>query len=162
MSKQRKLHLDWETRSAVDLREVGLYVYARHPSTDILCAGWALDTEGEPDTEPQIWVPGEPIPTEILNHLASGGAVYAENASFELEICNWVGVKYGWPTLDPSQVYCTQAMGLAHALPAGLDKSAEAMGLGVEKDAAGRRIMLQLSQPRKSETVESTDLAVEA
>jgi hypothetical protein len=44
------IHGDFETRSELDLKEVGLDVYARHPSTDVWCFGWAVD-----DGEPQIY-----------------------------------------------------------------------------------------------------------
>jgi len=42
------IHGDFETRSEVELKDVGLDVYARHPSTDAWCLAWAIDDE-EPD-----------------------------------------------------------------------------------------------------------------
>ena len=51
------LHLDFETRSAVDLREVGLYNYARHPDTSVWCMSWAIG-----DDDPYIWTPLHPMP----------------------------------------------------------------------------------------------------
>jgi hypothetical protein len=41
----RALHVDFETCSAVNLKEVGAYVYARHPSTQVICASYALDDD---------------------------------------------------------------------------------------------------------------------
>ena len=38
-----KLHIDFETRSALDLKLVGLDNYARHPSTRVLMMAWAID-----------------------------------------------------------------------------------------------------------------------
>ena len=52
------IHGDFETRSEVDLKDVGLDVYARHPSTDVWCFGWAID-----DGEPEVWFPGMPAPS---------------------------------------------------------------------------------------------------
>ena len=40
------LHIDFETRSELDLRKVGLHNYARHPSTDVRCMSFSLD-DGE-------------------------------------------------------------------------------------------------------------------
>jgi hypothetical protein len=37
------LHRDFETRSRVDLRKVGAHRYAADPSTEILCAAYAVD-----------------------------------------------------------------------------------------------------------------------
>ena len=37
------LHLDLETYSEVDLKKVGVDVYARHPSTEVLMTAWAVD-----------------------------------------------------------------------------------------------------------------------
>lgn len=35
-----RLHLDYETRSAVDLLEAGLHTYARDKTTRVLMAAW--------------------------------------------------------------------------------------------------------------------------
>ena len=37
-----RLHLDFETYSEVPI-SVGTYVYAMHPSTEVLMLGWAVD-----------------------------------------------------------------------------------------------------------------------
>ena len=50
-------HIDFETRSRVDLKKVGAWAYAMHPSTEIMCLAYSLDggpvellTAGEIDT----------------------------------------------------------------------------------------------------------------
>lgn len=50
------------------------------------------------------------------------------------------------------------AAALANALPASLEGAAEALGLSVRKDADGRRLMLQMSKPRKARKGEDPDL----
>ena len=40
-----KLHIDFETRSELDIKKVGAYKYAKHPSTEILCMAYAIDDE---------------------------------------------------------------------------------------------------------------------
>lgn len=37
------LHIDFETRSTVDIKKTGAYVYAEHPTTDLWCACYAFD-----------------------------------------------------------------------------------------------------------------------
>ena len=40
-----KLHIDFETRSELDIKKVGAYKYAKHPSTEILCMAYAYGKE---------------------------------------------------------------------------------------------------------------------
>ena len=94
------LHIDFETRSVLDLKEVGLWNYARHPSTDVWCMAWAFGED-----EPEVWVPGSHGP---LPDVTGKVQVIAHNAPFELEIWNEIMARrYGWPTLHPEQTYCT-------------------------------------------------------
>jgi DNA polymerase len=44
--------LDFETRSEADLETVGTDLYCRHPSTEVLALGWAIDGGVK-----QRWVP---------------------------------------------------------------------------------------------------------
>lgn len=139
------LHLDFETRSPVDLKKCGAYVYAEHPDTDIWCAAYALG-----DEHPRLWTPGDPCPSDVRAHIESGGTVTAHNAAFERVIWRHVfAPRYGWPEPALEQYRCTMAMALALSLPAGLDDLAGALGLPEKKDAAGYRKMLQMSKPRK-------------
>ncbi len=138
------LHCDFETRGVLDLKEVGLHRYARHPDTDVWCMAWAIG-----DAEPQIWTPGMPLPNEVADHIMAGLPVVAHNAPFELEIWNQIMVpRYGWPVLRPEQTYCTMAKAYAMGLPGALEDAALALGLHVLKDAEGRSLMLRMARPR--------------
>lgn len=142
------LHIDFETRSTVELKTAGADVYARHPTTDPWCLGWALG-----DDDVKLWKreDGE-LPNAVRSHVCHGGIVLAHNAPFELAIWNNVmTTRYDWPTLDPEQVRCTMAMSYAMGLPGALEEVAAAVGLNMQKDAVGHRIMLQLAKPRKVE-----------
>lgn len=140
-----RAHLDFETRSEVDLKVSGLHRYARGTHTDILCAAFAFDK-----SPVELWKMGSRDPIDLLMHVQDGGEVVAHNAPFELAIWNDVGVKkYGWPILRPEQVYCTMAKAYAMALPGALENVAPALGIEAQKDMEGNRIMLQLSRPRK-------------
>lgn len=146
------IHLDFETRSACDIREAGAEVYARHPSTDVWCLAWAFeDAECISLVRREDIISGY-IPPLLRAHIESGGIVYAHNAPFELAIWNNVTApRYGWPPLSPLQTRCTAAMAYAMALPGSLDNASRALGLEQEKDQAGYRLMLQLARPRRVE-----------
>lgn len=133
-------HIDFETRSAEDLRKCGADVYARGDSTDIICLAIAKN-----DEPPVLWVPGTAWNPQIKPEYT----FIAYNAPFELAIWNNVGVKkYGWPKLPAAQTLCTMAMAYAMSLPGKLENAALAVGLEHQKDMEGHRIMMQISQPR--------------
>lgn len=138
------LHLDYETRSDIDLRKTGLHIYAKGANTDVWCAAWAFNEEPV-----QLWVPGQPCPSQISRHILSGGEVWAHNAAFEIEITNEVMFRrHGWPQIKPEQTICTMTMAYAMALPAHLEGCAAALGVKEQKDMEGSRLMLQMSKPR--------------
>ena len=55
----------------------------------------------------------------------------------------------GWPLVPLERHRCTMAMCLALGLPARLSAAADALELENRKDAAGERLMHQMSKPRK-------------
>ena len=141
-------HIDFETRSVVDLKTRGIGPYIEHPHTAPWCLAWAIGK-----TEPQVWTLGEALPDELRRHVQGGGTVIAHNcAGFELPFWNGVCVpRLGWPELTPEQCLDTMAMAYAMGLPGSLDGCAKALGLPYEKDMAGHRLMLQMCRPRRIE-----------
>lgn len=135
-----KYFIDFETRSRLDLRKCGVDVYSRHPSTEVLCM--AIAEEG--DREATVF-------RGFTQYFSAPHAVFvAHNAAFELAIWNNILVpRFGWSRLEVDKVECTMAMGLSMSLPAGLEDMCKALGLKVEKDMEGQRLMLQMSKPRK-------------
>lgn len=139
------LHLDFETRSACDLREAGLHVYAEHPTTDIWLASYAFG-----DEPVKNWFPGEPVPGRLKDFIEEGGEVWGHNVPFEFWINNKIAArKYGWPVLQLDQVFDTMAQCYAMALPGSLEKAAAALGIEIGKDMVGHRLMMQMAQPRE-------------
>lgn len=139
------LHLDYETRSDLDLRKTGLHIYARGKNTDVWCASYAFDEEPV-----QLWTPDKPVPKRIIEHVDYGGEVWAHNAPFEVEITNnVVAPRYGFPTISYEQVICTMSMAYAMGLPGSLEGCAAALGLAEQKDMSGSRLMIQMSKPRE-------------
>lgn len=140
----RSLHVDFETRSAVDLKKTGVHVYAADSSTDIWCLAWAFD-----DDEPRIWKPGDRPPLQIVDHIETGGVVFAHNAAFERAIWHHILTpRYGFPEPSVEQWRCTMAMGYAMSLPGALEHMVPALGLGAQKDMQGHRLMMSLAKPR--------------
>lgn len=144
MAEEPVAHGDFETRSAVDLREVGLHNYARHESTDAWCFSWAIG-----DMEPEVWVPGDKFPDVMRRHIEAGRQFHAWNAPFELAI--WSEImrrRYNWPALRPEQTHCVMARAYAMGLPGALEDAALALGLPLLKDTEGRALMLRMCRPR--------------
>lgn len=139
------LHCDFESRSAVDLKKAGLYVYAADASTDVWCLCFAFD-----DAPSQLWIPGDPVPPRIAAHVTNGGIVTAHNAAFERVIWHFImGPRYGWPEPATNQWRCTMVQALAMALPGGLDNMVAALGSTIRKDMAGHRLMMTMAKPWK-------------
>lgn len=139
------LHVDFETRSAADLKKTGVYAYAADPSTDIWCMAYAFD-----DEPVDVWVPGDEPPARIVEHVMLGGVLTAHNAAFERTIWHYIlAPRYGFPEPEVEQWRCTMAMAYAMALPGSLENAAPAAGIELSKDMVGRRLMLQMSRPRK-------------
>lgn len=139
--------IDFETRSTVDLKKAGAHRYFEDPTSDVMCMSWAID-----DGPVAVWKPGEEMPFELWEHVTGGGTIRAYNANFERLCWRHIMVpRYGWPAVETRQWRDTMAKAMAMALPGKLDDAAAATGIDYRKDAAGGRVMQQLSKPRKRE-----------
>lgn len=153
----RTLHLDWETFSEVDIRDVGAYRYAFDPSTEILCAAMSFDNE-----EPVAWdCTMEEWETEFTcgEHLAAlrdpGVLIWAHNAMFESAICQALLQKtFGIPAPSLDRFRCTMSLARRAALPGKLETLAETLGLKNLKDNRGKALIKKFScmQPAKKPT----------
>ena len=93
--KPRRFHNDFETFSLVNLPDVGLSKYARHPSTEALMLSYAVD-----DDEVGQWVPaeGELLPAIVEDCMEDERVIkYGWNANFEKYIWeHTLGIKTEW------------------------------------------------------------------
>lgn len=138
------LSLDYETYSEADLKAVGVYNYARHPSTDILACSFSLN-----DTLIGRWVPGEPYPFANIGPFV----VRAFNAGFERQMWNEVcRRRYGWPVLPVEQFICTAALCRLNAFAGNLDDAARMLATSIKKDRQGHLHMLKMCRPDKDGT----------
>jgi len=137
---------DFETKSTLDLREVGAWRYTSDTTTDVWCCAFAVD-----DGPIQLWIPGDPVPTEFIEAAQNPNWVTsAFGDHFERLITQHImGPRYGWPAVPIERRRCSQAASLALALPAKLGSVAQVLKLEHQKDDAGRRAMMQMAQPRR-------------
>lgn len=140
-----KLHGDFETYSTADLKKTGITGYVEDPQTDVWCLALAFD-----DEPAFLWHPAAELPERVRRHIEEGGEFWGHNVTFEHAVWNAICVpRYGFPRLDIAQCHCTMAMAHAMGLPGSLERLGQALGLDVQKDAEGRRLMMQLARPRK-------------
>ena len=140
-----QISIDFETYSECDIKTAGGYNYAAHPSTEVICMAWAID-----DEEPQLWVPGERQPQELIDALFSGEAeLWAWNAAFERAV--WEHKMTDWPRLIPTEWNDTAALAATLALPRSLGQCAEVLNLVEQKDTRGRYLIQRLCKPYRGE-----------
>lgn len=146
MTKATVLHIDFETRSAVDLRKTGVHRYAEDPSTSIICMSYRLG-----DHPVGRWRPGQTFPRAVAMHVDAGlGPVAAHNAGFERAIWNAKLTGLVGP-LRPEDQDCTMARALAVGLLASLESLGAVLNVSVQKDKDGHRLMMQMCKPRSTE-----------
>jgi DNA polymerase len=142
-----EVSLDFETRSACDLRKAGAYKYAQDPSTDVWCAAF-----GVAGAAPILWAPGCDglITAELLERVRDSCVTFrAFNAPFERAI--WREImhrRHGFPDIPLERWVCTAAEARAMNLPGNLDDCARVLGVVEQKDMAGHRLMLRMAKPR--------------
>jgi len=140
-----RLHIDFETRSTVDLRKTGVYRYAEDPTTEVILACYALD-----DGPVQTWFAPDPCPLDLTKYLADPKCtIVAHNAGFERAMFEYIlGPRHGWPVPDLTRWDDTAARAARQALPRSLEGAADALGLPVSKDKEGKALMLRMCRPR--------------
>ena len=83
-----QLHIDFESRSEIELDERGLDNYARHPSTQALMLAWAVNEQ-----KVKLWQPhvDGPLPAEVREALEDPFVEkWAWNAQFERTLLKWL------------------------------------------------------------------------
>lgn len=158
-----KVTLDFESRSACDIKAHGAWVYAEHPTTEPLCLAVKVD-----DRKPKLWVPGwlyelvgrerlQAAGIEFINGLDvvrlinTADIVEAHNAGFERALWTYQMTKrYNAPHLPVNKLRCSAAKAAYYALPRALGKACEVLGVKAQKDDDGYRLMLKMARPRRA------------
>jgi len=129
------LWVDFETRSACDLKTAGVYNYAQDASTEVLCMSYAF---GEDDV--QTWLPSQPFPKAVRNH---AGMIYAHNAAFE-RLIFWYVLQINFKL---EQFYCTASQARANCAPGSLEDVGRFAGASMKKDHRGAQLIRLLCIP---------------
>lgn len=149
-----EIHFDYETRSEVDIKKSGAYLYAVHPSTEIICMSYQIN-----DGPIKLWTPDNENDSiePFLDKLGSSNVMLkAHNALFEYYISHFVLPKYTtinngyFKKMFPiHQFRCTAAKAAACALPRNLGKVGAALNLPLQKDKRGDALIKRYSKPRQ-------------
>jgi DNA polymerase bacteriophage-type len=138
------LEIDFETASDIDIGTRGVYIYMQSPNTRPLFASYKLYGGAT-----KRWDASEPCPQEIVDHVISGGTIKAHNAGFERLLWQLILTpRYGWPEAKTEQFACTAATAAALSLPRSLADLGSALGLEIQKDKDGWRLIKKFSIPR--------------
>lgn len=153
-----KLTIDFETRSAADLKKKGAAAYAQDPTTEVICL--ALKADG---VAPVIWFspsfegaktffPAELCvgPETVSRLVESADTIEAHNAQFEYFVWKYVMPRYGFKMFDASKLRCSAAKAAAYGLPRDLESACAAAGCPCQKDKEGHKLMLSLCKPRQA------------
>lgn len=148
MFDQLTVHLDFETRSATDLKKSGVYRYCE----DVTTYPWGFSYWFEHDPNVYQWRPGWPDPQLLLDHVRSGGRIVIHNAAFERTVWNNVLVARmcpHWPRMTIQQQDCTMSRAAAMAYPQGLEGLGDALRTNMRKDMQGHALMMKMARPRR-------------
>lgn len=143
------LFLDFETFSEADLKKVGSYAYAEHPTTEVLICTYAFD-----DEPVQVWdcTDGSDMPGDLhraLRRLVKPNSrirmVWHNGSMFDRLI-----MKHCWDFDIPvSNTIDTMIWAFRHALPGSLDALCEVLGVSADnaKDKRGKALIQRFSKP---------------
>lgn len=139
----KKLSIDLETYSSVDLGKSGVYKYAESEDFEILLFAYSIN-----DGEVKVidLANGEIIPEEILSALSDENVEkWAFNANFE-RVClsRLLGNR-----LRPKGWYCTMIWSAYLGLPLSLEKVGEVLKLDKQKMNEGKTLIRYFSIPCK-------------
>jgi DNA polymerase len=123
----RKLSIDIETYSDIDLIKCGVYRYADSPNFEILLFAYSID---DGDISIIDFTQGEKMPPVIRAALTSPDVIKtAYNAQFErVCLCKHLGIH-----LDAAQWYCTAVQAAELSLPSSLADVGTVLGLERQK-----------------------------
>ena len=132
----KRLNIDIETFSSVNLVKSGVYKYAESEDFEILLFSYSVD---DAKTEIIDLAQGEEIPKEIIEALKDNTIIkWAFNANFErICISRYLGEKY----LNPVSWRCTMIWSAYLGLPLSLEGVGKILGLDKQKLSEGKELI---------------------
>ena len=137
------------------MKKHGADVYAAHPSTEVQCCAVKID-----NGPCRVYAPERVVKTlvaaglfqqidyialpEFLALIRGADEIHAHNCAFERAILRHT-MRVALPPVE--RFRCTAAKAAAMALPRSLAGATGALGLSLQKDPAGYRLMLALCKP---------------
>jgi len=135
-------HLDFETFSPENLKDVGAFKYAAHPDAEILVMAIAKN-----DHAPLVWsvLDQNKDAVELLDEaIRTGAEIWAHNAQFEFAISKHLFTKtFGMQPPSLKQWRCTAALCRLAAIPSSLAQAGEFLGIEMPKDKVGAKLINQ-------------------
>lgn len=186
MTNPPRATIDFETKSALKIKECGAWLYSKHRTTRVACLAFLLP--GDSPAYPSLWHSGYMsargwVPAglwsdsphtldDLFTYIRSGGIIEAHNSFFER--CIWhhifskptpvdcLGVPdysrgVNAPEISELQWRCSAAKAATYTLPRDLEKACEAFLPEVRKDTEGEKIMKKLCKPRARRKRESPE-----
>ena len=146
-----KVTIDFESRSACDIKKHGAWVYSEDPTTEVLCMAFKWEGHKAQCLRDILHCGGsEEARALVGNLIKDASTIEAHNMAFEYAMWTNVCVKrYGWPPLPVEKLRCSAAKAAMHSLPRHLEGACQALGLRVQKDMEGHRLMMKMCRPRK-------------
>ncbi|QMP82780.1 DNA polymerase I [Escherichia phage vB_EcoS_011D5] len=147
MKDFERLFLDTETFSGVDLKKVGAYAYAEHPTTEIMICTYAID-EGRVQTWDCTESPT--MPRELRKALRQVSRKKAKIVMANGLLFDRLVIREKWGIdLPVCQIEDTMVMAFRHALPGSLDMQCQVLGVDAEhaKDKAGKALIKRFCKP---------------
>jgi len=136
------LHIDIETYCDLDLKKVGVYAYASHPSFTILLFAYAYNAY----SITCIDLTRESIPNEVIEDLTNPDVIkVAHSVNFEMVCLE----NYFMLDIDPKEWACTMVMALHQGLPGSLAQVGSVLGLEEQKMSIGTALINYFSKPCK-------------
>lgn len=141
------LYLDLETFSEADLKKVGSYAYAEHPSTEILLALYAID-----DGDVHCWdcTADDKMPDELRRALRQVQRHKAKIVGQNFLMFDRLVIKNVWGIeLDPRDIIDTIVCAFRHSLPGSLAGLCEVLQIDEDlaKDKSGKALINRFSKP---------------
>lgn len=141
------LYLDTETFSEADLKKVGSYAYAEHPTTEVIICTYAVD-----DGPVEVWdctsEPVMPISLRVALRNVMRGRMKIVGHNFLM--FDRLIMKHCWDFDIPvSNTIDTMIWAFRHALPGSLDALCEVLGVSADnaKDKRGKALIQRFSKP---------------
>ena len=140
---RRKVILDFETRSEVDLPRRGLKHYAEDRSTKVLMMGYKYGDEAKT----HVWLPGEEKAPDFTQN-PDDYEFFAFNAEFELAIWNGAARRInGFKELDIKSITCIMALCARYGLPQRMGDAADVLKAPIRKNPEGYSLIMHFCVP---------------